>query len=184
MENMVMRKYSNDYEVVETTDEKGKKRKEVVYRGDYYEISLEEEDIKKFKKESFLLLIPIGVFHLIGGFMNTQGMYQFYISFPYIFGFLPIFYLAFGVFRLPKEKRKYQREEVGSSFERIKKSSKILLILLGFGIVGEIAYLLFIADEGPLMLDYIYLVLEMLVGYSVYMMRRRQNNIIVQKSTE
>ena len=179
---MGMKKYTDDYEMVTTTDKAGNEKQEIVYRGDYYEVNLDQEGIVKFKKKNILLAAVIFVFHVLSGFLNTQGMFQFYIAFPYVFAFLPIFNLAAGAFRLPEEARKFQRKEVGSSFDRIKNSSKILLVLLGIGIVDEIIFLLFFTPGPPLGLDYFYLILEILVGCAVYLQFRLQKELIVQKT--
>lgn len=184
MKIMAMKKYTDNYELTVTENEKGYEKHVAVYRGDYFEISLDQVGLVNFKKYCIFLLVPIVVLHISGGYVNNQGMYQFYVAFPYVFAFLPLIYMAAGVFRLPKEKRKYRQEEIGFSFTRIKISSKILITLLGFTVVGETAFLLFASVGISSGLDYMYIALEILAGIAVYFIINLQKQILVQTSTE
>lgn len=175
-----MKKYKDDYEIIVTEDEKGREIRKPVYRGDYFEISLDENGLRQFRRQCLLLLAPIVVLHTSGGFVGNGGMNQLYISLPYVFVFLALFYLAEGVLRLPKEKRKYRRDEVGLSFDRIKTASNILMILLGIGILGEIIFLLFSSVRDQRGLEFLYLSLEVLSAAVVYFLIRWQRPIRVE----
>jgi hypothetical protein len=181
---MSMKKYKDDYEIVVSTDDKGREIKKPVYRGDYFEVSLDENGLRQFKRQCLLLVAAIAVFHIPGGFVGNGGMYQFYISLPYVFVFLALFNLAEGSLRLPKEKRKYRRDEVGLSFERIKTASNILMILLGIGILGEIIFLLFFSVRDQIGLEFLYLLLEVLAAAAAYFLIRLQRPILVQPATD
>lgn len=178
-----MRKYKDDYEIIVSTDEKGREIKKPVYRGEYFEVSLDENDLGQFKRKCLLVLTPIVVLQISGGFVGNPGMNQLYISLPYVFVFLALFYLAEGVLRLPNEKRKYRRDEVGLSFERIKITSYVLLLLLGGGILGEIIFLLFFSVRDQRGLEFLYLSLEVLAAAIAYFLVRLQKPIHVQPVT-
>ncbi|MFZ3070792.1 MAG: hypothetical protein WA110_06715 [Anaerolineaceae bacterium] len=181
---MARKRYADDYETVVTTDEKGREKKTAVYRGDYFELSLEEEGIVKFKRNCLQLLAVIVLLHVGGGFVGNRGMYQFYVALPYVFSFFPLTYLAEGILRLPKEKRKFRREEIGLSFDRMKTASTVLLIFLGVGVLGEIAFLLFSADGNEFVLEYRYLALEALAAAAVYFIIRLRKRIHVQTCSD
>lgn len=175
--NMALNKYKDDYETVVTTGEDGREHDEIVYRGDYYEIPLDEADLIRFKRNSLLLLAVIIVLHIAGGFLNNRGMYQMYVAIPYALAFFPLLYLTEGILRLPKEKRKYRRDEIGNSFERMKTSSWVLFVFLGIGVLGDIFFLLFIADGNRIDLDIFYLLIEVLVVAAVYAIIHSQRKI-------
>ena len=184
MGGMATKRYADDYETVITSDENGNEKKTAVYRGEYFEFSLDEEGIIRFKRNAILLLAAIVLLHVGGGFVNNQGMYHFYIALPYVTAFFPLLYLAVAVLRLPKEKRKYRRDEVGLSFDRMKASSYILMIFLGFGVLGEIAYLLFISVRDANMLEYLYLTLLVITAAALYILITLQRQIRVQACSE
>lgn len=166
--------------MVLTQDEQGREKMKPVYRGDYFEVSLDEKGLHQFKRLCSLLVAAIVVLHITGGYLNNRGMYQFYISLPYVFMYLPLFYLTWGIFLLPKEKRRYRREEVELSFDRMKTSSKYILVLLGIGVFGEIIFLLFSSAQGSGVLEYLYLSFEALATAAAYFLLRLQKPIQIQ----
>jgi len=139
---MAAKKYADDYDTVLTTDERGQEKKKAVYHGEYYEVSLGEKQIITFQRNSLILAVTIIALHLGGGFVGNQGMYQFYVSLPYVFVFLPLYFVISSVLRIPREKRKYHRDEVGLSYKRMKNVSLALIILLSVVVIGEIVFLL------------------------------------------
>jgi hypothetical protein len=180
---MAMKKFKDDYELVETIDEKGRSKRKAVYRGDYFEVSLDAGGLLRFKRYCLLLLGVVVVLHVIGGFINNAGMYQFYVALPYAASFFPLFYAAEAVLRLPKEKRPYRRDEIGLSFDRIKSTSRILFIFLVIGVFGNIIYLLFFSAAGQRMLEFLFLLLEALAAAAVYFLIKLQKGIVVNNAT-
>lgn len=178
-----MKRYADDYETVVTTDEKGNEKKSVVYHGDYFELSIDESGIIHFRRIAFLHLFAILLLHLISGFINNQGMNQFYVGFPYVLAFFPLLYLAAGIMRLPRVKKKYRREEVGLSFERMKTASVVFALLLGVGLIGEVVFILFFSAKGAVMTEYWYLFVEVLVFSATYLLIRLQRRILIQASS-
>ena len=179
-----MKRYADDYETVVTKDEKGNEKKIAVYHGDYFAIAFDQESLVHFRRNCFLLLAAIIVLHISGGFVGNPGMYQFYVAFPYVLAFFPLLYMARGILRLPKEKRKYRRDEIGLSFDRMKTSSIILIILLGMGVLGELTFLLFFSIGIRSVLEYLYLVIEVFTIAAVYFIITLQRQIRVETCSE
>lgn len=179
-----MKRFKEDYELVPTKDERGREKLKAVYRGNYFELSLDEHGLLLFKRYGLLLVGAIAVLHITAGFLNNLGMYQFYIALPYAAIFLPLFYLGGGVLRLPKEKRKYRRDEVELSVGHMKTASKALLVLFAIVVVGEIAFILFAANQGNLMQELLFLAAEMFCALAVYMIVRLHQRILVAPSQD
>lgn len=181
---MVMKRFADDYETVVTIDEEGNEKKSAVYCGDYYELALDEEEILKFRKRSLLLLVVITALQIGAGFINNPGMYQFYIALPYVIAYFPLIYMAAGILRLPKEKRKYRRDELGLSFDRIKTTSRAILIFLIIIVLGEIIFILFLSADSQNLLEYLYLALEIIAAAAVYFLIRLQKQIRILPCNE
>jgi hypothetical protein len=160
---MSPKKYADDYVTIVTMDEKGNEKRETVYRGEYYEVSLDEPGLIRLKRGGVLLLGVTFALHVGTGFINNPGMYQMYVAIPYAIAFFPMLYTAEGILRLPREKRPYRRDEVGLSFHRIRIAGVMLLIFLAAGILGEAAYLIF-APGSNIMEEYLFLLLEILAA--------------------
>lgn len=174
-----MKKYRDDYEMVAMQDENGQETLRPVYRGVYFEVSLEEPSLHKLRRTSLGLAAGILILQIAAGFLNNPGMYQFYISLPYVFSFLFLFYLAQGIWRIPKQKRPYRRQEVDLSFNRMKSASRMLLVMLVIGILGEIFFLTLNQIGDYQGLELVYLLLEVLAAVMVFMQMRIQQPLIV-----
>ena len=177
---MVMKKYVDDYETKINEDEEGKQVKEVVYTGDYFELSVDEADLKKFKRNCLLLLAAIILLHVGAGFIANQGMYTFYVSLPYVFVFLSLYFTALGILRLPQKTQNLHRDEIGLSFDRMRTASKFLLVLLVASVIGEIIYLIFFSSGG-LFRESLFLILEAFAGAAAFVLIQSQKAIKVQK---
>jgi hypothetical protein len=175
----IMKKYSEDYELQEVTDEKGKTREVAVYRGDYFEVSLDEQRVPRFKKLCLILLVMIVFWHLAGGFIGNPGMYKFYVAFPYVAAFFPIIYMAAGILNLPCEKRKFRRDEIGLSFNRIKTMAIIALAILGVSVLGEAVYIAFVAAAPDRILEFLYLSLELMAGAGVFLLFKVRQKVAI-----
>jgi hypothetical protein len=173
-----MKKYADDFKVVITEDKKGREKKEAVYAGKFFDVTIDEKELIKFRRISLVLLALILIIHVAGGCVANQGMYAFFVAVPYIFAFLPLYFMTTGILRLPKTKRKYRRDEIGLSFKRVRKSSTALFILLCLGVVGEIVYLIWFA-EGEYILEWIYLAVEVVAVAIAYFQVHIQKSIDV-----
>lgn len=162
-----MKKYADDFKVVVKEDEKGREKREAVYEGNFFDITIDEKELIKFRRISMVLLALILIIHVAGGWVANQGMYAFFVAVPYVFAFLPLYFMITGILRLPKTKRKYRRDEIGLSFKRVKKASAVLFILLCLGVAGEIVYLIWFV-EGDTTLEWVYLAFEAIAGVVAY----------------
>ena len=175
-----MSKYSGDYKIEYEVDELGKEKKISVYKGDYYETNLDLSGLLNFKRYCLILFIAIALLQISGGFVANRGMYEFYIAIPYVFTFLPMYYLAAGILYLPKEKRPYRRDEIGLSFDRMGSSSKILLTFLIISVLGEILFISFASAINRSNLEFLFLAIEILSLTAVIIIIRMQNKIRVE----
>lgn len=177
---MAMKKYVDDYETNIKEDEEGKQVKEVVYTGEYFELSVNEADLKKFKRNSLLLFGAIILLHVGAGFIGNQGMFTFYVSLPYVFVFLSLYFTALGILRLPQKTLNLRRDEIGLSIDRMRTASKFLLVLLVGSVIGEIFYMIFFSSGG-LVRESFFLILEVLAGAAAFVLVRSQKAIKVHK---
>jgi heme exporter protein D len=175
-----MRKYREDYEIVYEDDGKGGEKKVARYIGNFFDIDIKGPELVKFRRNSLILLALVIMLHIAGGFIGNRGMYAFYIVLPYVFTFLPLYFLVDSAFRLPKEKRNFRRDEAELSFERMKKASIFLLIFLSMTVVGEIIYIIFFADEWN-SFEFLFLSLVSLAAVASYILIRLRNTINVHE---
>ena len=173
-----MKKYADDYEIVITEDANGKEKKSAVYRGDYYEVQFDESQLLRFKRINLLLLLIVVLFHVAAGFVANPGMYQFYVSVPYVIVFLPLFFIAEGIIRLPNHKKPFRRDEIGLSFDRVKTSSHYLFYILAAVIIGTLVFMIMSIPQVPIQ-EWVFLLLELGAAISALIILRMNNRVQV-----
>lgn len=177
-----MKKYADDYEIVIVEDEKGNEKKTAVYRGQYFEIDVDQGRLDQLRGFNRLLLLGTALLHIGAGFVANPGMYQFYISLPYVLAFLPLYLTAEGILRMPKEKRPFRSDEVGLSFGRVQKASPFLFFLLAAGVVGTLIFIIGFAAE-PFPKEWLYLLIETGALVCVFLILQAQKRIQVSQVT-
>jgi hypothetical protein len=177
---MSIRKYLTDYQTVTTIDENGREKRSVVYHGPFFETSLDPEAIGDLRKKSLLLLASTAALHIGIGFLDNPGMYLIFVALPYVLAFFPLIYLASGVLRLPKEIRKYRRDEIGYSFNQVKSASRFLLAFLAAGILGEVIFLIFISTRQQLITEILFLVLEVAALLAIILVIKIHNQAVIR----
>lgn len=178
---MASKKYIKDYDLVETEDEKGRSKKKVVYQGDYFRVNLEEPQLKQFKLTLSLVYVAVLALHVCAGLVNNPGLYKAYMAIPYTAAFLPLFFLAEGILRIPNKRRNYRNEEVGLSFHRVVSMSRIYLILIGIGILGALIYLIFASAGQALDREAIYIGLVLSAALLVWIIFQKATKIVIEK---
>lgn len=174
---MKKKPFAEDYELVSQLDERGREKQAAVYRGRYFELEAGGIGLSRFKGLSLLLSAAVIGLHVGAGFVNNPGMFQAYVSLPYVGTFFPLLYMAAGVLHLPKDKPRYRRDEVGLSFWRMKSASRFVLAGLALGLLGETIFLLFVSAGAATGRELLYLGLEALAAGAVLASIRLQGAI-------
>jgi hypothetical protein len=98
--------------------------------------------------------------------------------------FFPIVYLAAGIINLPREKRNYRRDEVGLSYDRIKSTTIITMVVLALGILGEVAFIAFFANPSFRILEFLYASLELMTLAGVFLIFRVRQKVVISLLTK
>jgi hypothetical protein len=145
-----LRKYVDDYEIVEEQMSNGKLKKTVRYKGTW--TILREVSSGTFFK---LWLTVLMAFALIGVYVytltlthTTSGLYT--VMVPLMAGLFPCLYLAMGVLALPFRGKPMRRDQYMHSFIRISRSCTAILI---FAFLAELITLIYRMIEN----DWLYL---------------------------
>lgn len=177
---MSRKKYINAYEVVYEYDDKGRETRKMHYRGDYFDVSLDQTGLSKYRLNSFLLFFLILIIHITVGFLNNAGGHVLYVVLPYVAAFFPLLYWGFGVFRLPKKKQHYRLEVIGLSFDRVKLTSLLTAVFAGIAVLGTLVYLIFFR-QSDYYLDLLFLTAELIVFCLALVARLQSQKIKIEK---
>lgn len=180
---MPRQKYSDDYDLVTTTDEKGREKRTPVYHGKYYDAVLKGTTYASFRAQVYAGLVLIVALQVLIGFINNQGSRQLYVSVPYAIAFFPVMLLVLGAVQMPAELGHLRRDQVEPTFGRMKSSLNFLLIMLAVSFVGEAIFLLFFLHQNPDGLEFAYLGAIGLEIAAAFFLIRLQNKLNLQVQT-
>lgn len=139
---MSLKRYIEDYDIETSIDENGRKKKVLKYKGPHYRVAILEIEYKTYKRLIIILFGLIILLHILSGFTINPGLYQIYVALPYAVAFLPLTFLGFGIFNLPRSQEKIQRDVLEQSFKRIKTNTIALVIFFALIIMGELLFMI------------------------------------------
>ncbi|NLZ27069.1 MAG: hypothetical protein GX884_05765 [Chloroflexi bacterium] len=140
---MSRKKYINAYETIYEYDDQGRETRKMVYRGNFYEVSLDQKGLSHYRFIQITLFVLIAVIHIALGFLNNPGTRTLYVSIPYTATFIPLVFWGFAVFRLPRKQKLLRLEEVGLSFHRLKSMTLLTIIFTAISLIGMVIYFVF-----------------------------------------
>ena len=124
----------------EDTPENGKRR--LVYRGEYYKLSVPPERRGRLKLlAAGLCLAMIGVYL---GFETTmtQGGLAWYAGAPCLLAVLPMFYVTLGAVNFVLTEPYFTYRRMVAAFTRLRIGGRLTCLLLGLGALGQLVFLL------------------------------------------
>lgn len=136
------KKYINAYQNVIDYDEEGREKHSLVYLGEYFEVDLDQEGLRRFRLTQVFLFVAVLLIHIGLGFLNHAGGRVLYVAVPYAIAFFPLLYWAFGVFRMPSKKQEFRQEHIGLSFDRVKNMSLTTAIAAGITALGMLIFII------------------------------------------
>lgn len=181
---MARRKYLQDYEIITKPDKQGRETAKLEYCGDFYEVLFHKGSLSSYRNISLLVLLLTLALHVYAGFINNDGMRQFYVLIPYAIAYLPYFNFSAGIINIPGRQPAYRRDQIELSFKRIRSANFYLVVLLTTIVVSECVYLLFFTSGVNLHLDHLFLLLELLAAVALWMYARVHKNTLIKKQTE
>ena len=139
---MIKNKYKSDYQASPRMDARGRIRADYYYTGDYYCLPLDEAAKKKAGTGN--LLFGFGMLALIvtAGLLNADSSRIAWITFPYIFLFLPCAYLLFGAFSFLSAGVRMTKPVYDGSLVRMQKSCWGVIILTGINLILDIVFMI------------------------------------------
>lgn len=137
-----MKKYKIDYRVETEIQAKGKPIQEIIYIGDYYNLEISDDDYKKTKKIQSFFVLLIVAFYILGGLVNNDGSWEFYVMLPYVCLFLPIAYLIMGFIGIINMPSIMERATYDQSVDRMVKTSKIVKWISSYVLIADLLFML------------------------------------------
>lgn len=150
-------KYKDSYHKTTGIDARGRVTERYVYAGGYYVLPFDE---KKKKNTNFINLgftALLAVILVLTGMVNQGSSRTFWIVYPYIFVYLPLFYLVMGVLGYLDCGLRIQIDVYDKSIRRIQHSVWGIIIMAGIAVVCDVIYLILFHGQTDLVRELVYL---------------------------
>ena len=134
------KKYSADYRLIDSVDEKGRIRTDVEYVGARYVLSGGEGS--GILKRMLRLAVAAAGFYLPPLLLRSGAMLTVYVTLPYVFTLLPLCLLLTALWTLCRAEPPYDRRKADLVNERLPGASLWLFLLPAISLLGEAAGLL------------------------------------------
>ena len=136
------KKYIHDYEPYFEQNDKGELKEKLHYKGDRYELDVDENTYKKQKIQYLFLTAVLVSIYFFMGMISHPGDRVFYIIYPYLIPIIPIYYLLQSVLTLPKDIHQMELVTYDTTFLRIRRSIIGIEVVVFLLIIGDIFYII------------------------------------------
>lgn len=184
---MINNKYKDDYTKDLRLNAGGRIVDDICYVGDYYILPFNENTKKKTNVINIVCALFLLGIQVIEGLLNADSSRIFWIVFPYMFVFLPIFYMFVGAVNYMGSPIKMQKAHYETGLVRIRRSCIGAMILEGINVILDIVYIILHFNDISNAREFIYLlsqVLFLLVAFTYGKYYDRTYGSLVIKKSE
>ncbi len=135
-----LRKYVNDFEVVEVKDDKGRIRKQAVYKGVWTVIRSPEPAVKLKLWGTLVLAIGLAAVYMRMMLLTHLTSGQVIVMLPFLVGLFPALYMLMGAFSLPFRGKPMRRDQYMHSFIRVSRSSAAIVVCVAVGLIAMLVF--------------------------------------------
>ena len=173
---MAVDKYSKDYRLVDSVDDRGRIRTETEYVGERYDFTAGETAARAAARKMavFCLLAWLSFFAAL--FLPSAAMKTLYAALPCAFTALPLWHLSAAVWTALRVKLPFVHKDADRLNLRLPAAAAFAVILPGFAILGELVSLLFARPE-VLVGDWVFLAGNGLCLFFVLLCRRHRSAV-------
>lgn len=168
------------YEAELRTDAKGREKKVLVYRGEWYGLDMEPGAQRRCKAAVAVLTAVMTAVYLLVSFFPTPGGMSRWVGVPLLLALVPLMFLWIGLFNFLFAREKWEIRVYYAGYRRIKRSLPAMMAILAFSAVGEIVYMIRSAAFGAELLYLLGLCLCLLCAGGLLAIQRRCPAVIVQ----
>ena len=134
------KKYIDDFELVETKDDKGRVRKRAVYKGVWTELRppVKKSLYKIWAVLALAVLLAVVYVRMLLLTHLTSG--NVLAMLPLLIGLFPGLYLLMGALSLPFRGRPMRRDQYMHSFIRVSRSAVAVIVCVAVGLIASFIY--------------------------------------------
>ena len=135
-------RFKDDYRETARLDSRGRAVRGYDYVGRIYVLPFDGK--KKWRTVWITLLYALGLtaVQVAAGLLNPDSSHTFWIVYPYLFIYLPLFYAFFGVYAYAEATTRMQSVQYEHGLVRIRRSFVAVMVLAALNVVLDVAYMI------------------------------------------
>ena len=128
------------YETVIQTDAKGREKKILVYRGEWYGLGLDRAGLSRVKAAMAALTLVLTAMFLLLSFRPTTGGMERWVGLPLLLTLIPLIFLWIGMVNFLLAKDKWEIRTYYAGYRRLGRCILPAAILLAVSTVADVVY--------------------------------------------
>lgn len=173
-----MKKYKLDYKVETELHENKKPTRQIIYTGNYYNLTMAEEETKNTRKIQLIYTIIISCFFISGGFLNNDGSRAFYIILPYVTMFIIIAYLIMGLIGLKNLSAKMEYAIYDKSILRINRTAKGIKWISSYLVIADIIFMISSRNTVNWKIELLFLFINAMIFIQGYLLEQENKKVM------
>lgn len=149
-------RYKDDYRETYRLNDRGQRVREYEYVGRFYVLPFDGERKKKTAGVNLLYAAGLTAAAVFAGMLNPDSSRTFWIVYPYLFLYLPLFYAFFGVYAYAQAPVRMQSAQYQNGLMRIRRSFMGVLVLSAANIAADIVYMVLYHDRIRMVTELVY----------------------------
>lgn len=135
-------KFKDDYREAKRPDASGRVVRDYDYVGQIYVLPFDEKKKRMTSLVNLAFVAGLAAVQVAAGLLNPDSSHTFWIVYPYLFIYLPLFYAFFGVYTYAEATTRLQRVQYQNGLGRIRRSLIGILVLAAVNIVLDVVYMI------------------------------------------
>lgn len=134
-------RFKDDYREATRLDASGKVVREYDYVGRIYVLPFDDKRKRRTAWVNLFYALVLTAVQVVAGLLNPDSSHTFWIVYPYLFIYLPLFYSFFGVYAYSEATTRMQSVQYQHGLVRIRRSFIGVMALAGINVVLDVIYM-------------------------------------------
>ena len=169
------------YETQIKTGKNGKKKRELVYRGEWYGLGMIKAEYTLYKGVLFWIMLLLTAAFLIINFLPTAGGMTPWVGAPCLLSLVPLMFMWIGLVNFLIAKQEWEIRVFYAGYRRLKRWTMVFFVPMGVTLVAELVYMIRIGPIGVEISYFSGVLVSLLCAGAVLLLQRRYPAVVVRR---
>lgn len=173
--------YFEGYQAETKLNERGREKRVLVYRGEWYGLGLESGAYRRYKLALLGLTVLLSILYLLINFFPAAGGMTPWVGAPCLLALVPLIFLWIGLINFLAARENWELRVLYAGYRRVKRWTLAAVVLLAVTLAAELVYIIYNPGSALQELPYLLGVAAcLLCGAAVLLLIRRNPARVVE----